>query len=171
MSHFRIEEVPSFYHRYVDPLKEEDLINILENASAKTLGFLNDLEEANGDFRYASGKWSVKEVICHMLDAERVFCFRALTFARNDKTELPGFDENAYAPEANATSRTIAELAREASNLRATTLDLFKSFTPEMSTRTGLANNGKFSVRGIGYIIAGHELHHLTILQERYFPS
>ncbi len=171
MSQFSIEEIPAFYHRYVEPLKEQNMIDVLHETSEKTLRFLNDLEESNGDFRYASGKWSVKEVLCHMLDAERVFCFRALTFARNDRTELPGFDENTYTPEANAASRSIAELLQEVARLRATTLDLFKSFTSEMLNRKGIANKGNFTVRGIGYIIAGHELHHLTILQDRYFPS
>lgn len=171
MSQFSIEEIPTFYHRYVEPLKGKSLIDILETTGRKTQAFLKDLEESNGDFRYSAGKWSVKEVICHMLDAERVFCFRAMTFARNDKTALPGFDENTYAPQANAEARTIAQLAQEASRLRATTIDLFKSFSNEMLSRTGVANKGDFTVRGIGYIIAGHELHHLTILQERYFPS
>jgi hypothetical protein len=171
MAQFSIEEIPAFYHRYVEPLKEQNLIDALEQTSRKVLHYLGDLEESNGDFRYAPGKWSVKEVLGHMLDAERVFSFRALTFARNDKTELPGFDENAYAPETNAASRTIADLVLEASRLRATSLDLFKSFTPEMLGRIGTANKGNFTVRGIGYIIAGHELHHLTILQDRYFPG
>lgn len=171
MSQFSIEELPPFYHRYVEPLKGKDLLEVLESTNHKTQSFLNNLEESNGDFRYASGKWSVKEVICHMLDAERIFCFRALTFARNDKTELPGFDENTYAPQANAEVRTIAELVMEATRLRATTFDLFKSFSDEMLNRTGVANKGSFTVRGIGYIIAGHELHHLNVLQERYFPS
>ncbi len=171
MSQFSIEEIPSFYHRYAEPLKGKDMMEVLQTTSLKTQNFLNDLEESNGDFRYASGKWSVKEVICHMLDAERVFCFRALTFARGDKTELPGFDENTYAPQANAEARSIVELIREAARLRATTVDLFKSFSSEMLERTGVANGGNFTVRGIGYIIAGHELHHLSILQERYFPS
>lgn len=171
MSQFKIAEIPPFYHRYVEPIKEKDLFDVLESTNQKTQVFLNNLEESNGDFRYASGKWSVKEVVCHMLDAERVFCFRALTFARNDKTELPGFDENAYAPEANAEVRTLAELVQEAVRLRTTTIDLFKSFSTEMLNRTGVANKGTFTVKGIGYIIAGHELHHLTILRDRYFPG
>lgn len=171
MAQFNIEEIPSFYHRYVNPLKNDDLLSILEQTHQKTQNLLKDVEESNGDFRYGTGKWSVKEVICHMLDAERVFCFRALTFARNDKTALPGFDENTYAPEANAEARTVSQLAKEALRLRATTIDLFKSFSDEMLSRTGIANSGNFTVRGIGYIIAGHELHHLNVLQERYFPS
>ena len=171
MSQFSIEEIPSFYHRYVNPLKGYDLIQVLGQTHQKTQNLFRDIEEANGDYSYSSGKWSVKEVICHMLDAERVFCFRALTFARGDKTELPGFDENTYAPEANAGARTVAELAKEAARLRATTIDLFRSFSEEMLTRAGIANTGDFTVRGIGYIIAGHELHHLNVLQERYFPS
>lgn len=171
MSQFTLEEIPGFYHRYVEPLKGKEMMEVLHSTSLKTQKFLNDLEESNGDFRYAAGKWSVKEVVCHMLDAERIFCYRALTFARNDKTALPGFDENTYAPEANAESRTIAELVQEAIRLRVTTIDLFKSFTSEMLVRTGVANKGTFTVRGVGYIIAGHELHHLTILQDRYFPS
>lgn len=171
MSQFSIEEIPAFYHRYVEPLKGKNMIEVLEEINHKTQVFLNALEESNGDFRYAPGKWSVKEVICHMLDAERIFCFRALTFARNDKTELPGFDENTYAPEANAEARTLATLSKEAARLRTTTLDLFNGFSVEMLNRTGVANKGNFTVRGIGYIIAGHELHHLNVLQERYFPS
>ncbi len=171
MAQFSIEEIPSFYHRYVEPLKGKNMIEVLESVNHKTRVFLNDLEESNGDFRYAPGKWSVKEVICHLLDAERIFCFRALAFARNDKTELPGFDENTYAPEANAEARTLAALVQEAARLRDTTLDLFNSFSLEMLNRTGVANKGNFTVRGIGYIIAGHELHHLNVLQERYFPG
>jgi dihydroxyacetone kinase len=103
-----------------------------------------------------------------MLDVERIFAYRALRFARNDKTPLSGFEENDYAPQANAEARTINDLANEAERLRATTLDLYKSFTPEMLQRTGTANKAELSVLNLGYIIAGHESHHRKILKERY---
>ncbi len=103
-----------------------------------------------------------------MMDTERVMSYRALRFARNDKTPLHGFEENDYAPEANASGRTLKALAEEMARLRLTTIDLFKSFTDEMLMRRGLANNVEFSVLTLGYIISGHESHHRTILKDRY---
>lgn len=132
---------------------------------------LRTVPEDKGEYRYEHGKWSIKELICHMMDAERIFAYRALRFARNDSTELPGFEENDYAPEANAHSRTLKQLMNEAEALRKTTLDLFSSFTPEMLQRKGSANKSVVSVINIGYIIAGHETHHRNILNERYLKS
>lgn len=110
----------------------------------------------------------MKEVLCHIQDAERIFAYRALRFARNDKTELPGFDEVQYTPESNAHARTLKQLIDELHRLRVTTFDLFNSFTPEMLSRSGKANNNLVSVLNLGYIIAGHELHHLEVLKSRY---
>jgi hypothetical protein len=106
-----------------------------------------------------------------MIDAERIFAYRALRFARNDKTDLPGFEEKDYAPEANAHGRSIQHLADEAERVRLSTIDLFKSFTPEMLMREGTANKNKISVFNIGYIIPGHETHHRKILTERYLKA
>lgn len=132
---------------------------------------LSAVPEDMGEYRYEKGKWSIKELVCHMMDAERIFAYRALRFARNDSTELSSFEENDYAPEANAHSRSLKQLLREAETLRKTTLDLFSSFTPEMLQRKGTVNKNVVSVINIGYIIAGHETHHRNVLNERYLKA
>lgn len=168
MSRPDLNSVPAFYKRYVEHVKEMDVIEALKFSADRTLEMIRSIPESKGEYRYAEGKWSIKELLNHMIDAERIMCYRALRFARNDKTDLPGFEENDYAPEANAHGRTIAQLADEAQRLRATTIDLFSSFTPEMMKREGTANKNKLSVLTLGYVVSGHESHHRQILKERY---
>jgi DinB superfamily len=163
-----IEFLPQFYRRYVDHVKGYDLLEAFNISSSETVNLVRALPEDKGEFRYAPEKWTIKELLCHMLDTERILSYRALRFARNDKTPLHGFEENDYAPEANAGNRSLASIADEMVRLRLTTIDLFKSFTEEMLTRKGLANNVEFSVLTLGYIISGHESHHRSILNERY---
>lgn len=148
-----------------------NVLDALQSSIKKTVALLEPLEEAMGEYRYAPGKWSVKELLCHMMDAERIFAYRALRFSRNDATPLSGFEENDYAPQANAHSRSLQQLVGEMKNLRATSVDLFASMTPEMLQRKGTANNKLVSVINIGYIIAGHETHHRNILTERYLKK
>jgi hypothetical protein len=167
----QLETLPSFYTRYVDNVKDLDMLDALSSASTKVLKVVRAIPESKGEFRYAPGKWTIKEVLTHMMDVERIMAYRALRFARNDKTDLPGFEENDYAPEANAHSRTISQLADQMARLRTTTIDLFASFTDEMLKRDGTANKNKLSVINLGYIIPGHELHHLRVLEERYLKS
>lgn len=164
----QIETVPTFYQRYVERVKSYEMLEALRVINKQTLEVIKNIPEAKGDYRYEPGKWSIKELLCHMMDAERIFAYRALRFARNDKTELHGFEENDYAPEANAHGRNLQQLSNEMQRLRITTLDLFTSFTPEMLERSGKANGTEVSVLNIGYIVAGHEAHHLSVLQERY---
>lgn len=161
-------QLPPFYRRYIEFVKDQDLIEALEQSAKSTLDLIHTIPETKGEYRYAEGKWSIKELLNHMMDAERVQAYRALRISRNDKTPLHGFEENDYAPQANAHSRSVKELAEEMARLRTTTLDLFRSFTPGMLERTGSANNTTFSVLHLGYIIAGHECHHRKILMERY---
>lgn len=163
--------LPDFYKNYVALVKDMNLIEALEQSVKLTHELISNLPETKGDYRYAPGKWSIKELLCHLLDAERVFAYRAMRFARNDATPLPGFDENEYAPQANAEARSLKQLADELMRLRLTTLDLFKGFTNEMLQRKGSANNSVISVVNIGYVIAGHETHHRNILNERYLAS
>jgi uncharacterized damage-inducible protein DinB len=144
------------------------MLEALSNSGDITSAFVLALPEERGAYRYAPEKWSIKEVICHIMDAERIFAYRALRFSRNDATPLHGFEENDYAPEANARARTLTQLAEEMKRLRASTIDLFASFTPEMLERKGSANNSTISVINLGYVIAGHETHHRNILTERY---
>ena len=171
MTRPQLETLPAFHRTYVDNVKDLDMLDALRTASQSSLKIIRAIPETKGEFRYETGKWSIKEVLTHMMDVERILSYRALRFARNDKTDLPGFEENDYAPEANAHSRTIAQLADEMSRLRTTTLDLFSSFTDKMLKREGIANKNHLSVVNLGYIIPGHELHHLRILQERYLKA
>ena len=147
------------------------MLEALTNSGQAIQALLKTTPEDKGVFRYAPEKWSVKELLCHMMDAERIFSYRALRFARNDSTNLAGFDENSYAPEANAHARSLQQLADEMLRLRATTIDLFSSFSAEMLQRKGTANNNIVSVVNLGYIIAGHETHHRNILNERYLKQ
>lgn len=163
-----LSAIPPFYRKYVEHVKDLDMLEAMRHSSKLTLTMVRAIPEEKGEFRYQSEKWSIKELLCHMMDAERIFAYRALTFARNDKTSLPGFEENDYAPEANAHGRSIQQLADEMERLRLTNLDLFSSFTPVMLNRTGSANNTDISVLHLGYILAGHESHHRSVLQERY---
>lgn len=147
------------------------MLEALEQSGKQTIALLSAIPEDMGEYRYEKGKWSIKELICHMMDAERIFAYRALRFARNDQTELPAFEENDYAPQANAHARSLKQLITEVENLRRTTLDLFKSFTPEMLQRKGPANKNIVSVINIGYIISGHETHHRNVMNERYLRA
>ncbi len=163
-----LDTVPTFYRRYVEHVKDFDMIHILEHSNRQLITLTRSIPEEKGEYRYAHEKWSIKELLCHMMDAERIFGYRALRFARNDSTPLEGFEENDYAPEANAHGRSIQQLADEMERLRKSTIDLFMSFTPVMLSRKGSANNTEISVLNLGYIIPGHETHHRLILQERY---
>lgn len=163
-----LSAVPPFYRKYVEHVKDLDVIEAMRLSSKLTLDLVRAIPEEKGEFRYQPEKWSIKELLCHMMDAERIFAYRALTFARNDKTPLPGFEENDYAPEANAQGRTVQQIADEMERLRLTNIDLFSSFTSAMLKRTGTANKTEVSVLSLGYILAGHESHHRTVLQERY---
>lgn len=166
-----LETVPTFYKNYVNHVKDFEMLEALQISNQQVLQLVRGLPTEKGSYRYHSGKWSIQELLCHMMDAERIFAYRALRFARNDKKELQGFEENDYATEANAHARSLPQLADEMERLRKTTLDLFTSFTPEMLKRTGKANNTEVSVLNLGYIIAGHETHHRTVLQERYLTN
>lgn len=163
-----LAEVPIFYKGYVENVKDMDVIEALQQSSKVALNIFRSIPEDMGIYRYADGKWSIKELLNHMMDAERIFAYRALRFSRNDKTPLPGFEENDYAPLANPHARTIAQLTNEMERLRATTIDLYSSFSPDMLKREGQANNNKLSVLTLGYVIAGHETHHRKIIVERY---
>lgn len=163
-----LETIPPFYKNYVKQLDDSDILTAMRISGFRTMELVHSIPEKMSDHRYAEGKWSVCEVLCHMEDAERIFAYRALRFARNDKTPLAGFEEKDYAPQANASGRTLKKIADEMQHLRSSTLDLFESFTAEMLARKGTANNNEMSVAAIGFIIAGHETHHCNILKERY---
>ncbi len=166
-----LESVPHFYKNYVKQIEETDLIQALRISGHRMLELVHFIKEEKADYRYADGKWSIRELLCHVIDAERIFAYRALTFARNDKTNLPGFEENEYAAQANASGRSLKKIADEMAHLRVSTIDMFEGFTPDMLARKGSANKNEISVVSFGFIIAGHETHHRKILMERYLSA
>lgn len=166
-----LDTIPHFYKNYVKQVEESDLLQALRVSGHRTLEIIHAIAEERQDFQYAEGKWTVREVLCHMIDAERIFAYRALRFARQDKTPLAGWDENQYAPQANAAQRPLKRIADEMRHLRISTLDLFESFSEEMLWHKGVANNSELSVIALGFIIAGHETHHRKILVDRYLSK
>lgn len=157
-----------FYAGYVARVPEGDIVSLLERQMEETAAFLGGLPESLGDHRYGPGKWSIKEVVGHLADAERVFAYRALRFARGDATPLAPFDENAWVPESGCDRRTLADLAAEFRAVRLATLALVRSLSDETAARAGTASGRTVTVRALVYITLGHELHHLAILRERY---
>ena len=161
-------EFAPFYQRYIDRVPEGDLLDVLETQLRETTALLEGASPEQAAHRYAPGKWSVKEVIGHMTDVERVMAYRALRIARGDATPLPGFDENAYVARAGFDGRPLAELLAAFRATRTATLALLSGFDETMVLRTGTANDAPASARALAYIIAGHERHHVTLLRERY---
>lgn len=162
------EHYDSYFERYIKLVKGNDILKILNDQSRATQEVLNSFSEHKGNYRYADGKWTVKEVVGHLLDTERIFAYRALCIARGEKKSLPGFDENDYTREGNFNRRELFELNYEFRLLRESNILLFRSFTPEMLEMKGFANESIISVNAILYIIAGHEIHHMNVLLKRY---
>jgi hypothetical protein len=161
------EYVP-YFGKYISLVEGDDIIAALSNQIDDTLAFIHGLSESQGDLRYAPDKWSIKEVIGHLIDTERIFAYRALRFARNDQSALPGFDENSYVAHSNYGARLLADLAEEFEFVRKANIYLFRHLGEEVWLRRGKANDNEISVRALAYNIAGHELHHLGIIRERY---
>lgn len=163
------DEHAPYYSKYVSQLPAgADVLDLLRTQAVVTARLLAATDESLGGVRYADGKWSVKEVVGHLSDGERVFAYRALRFGRTDTTELPGFDENVYVPAGKFDRRTLADVAAEFAAVRVASLALFDSFDDEALLRRGTANAQPVSVRALAAIIAGHEVHHVALLRERY---
>jgi hypothetical protein len=157
-----------YYESYIKLIDGDDILKILNEQSKKTQDVLNSFSEHKGNFRYADGKWTVKEVVGHLLDTERVFAYRALCIARGEKKSLPGYDQDDYVKDGNFNSRELFELNYEYRLLRESNLLLFRSFTPEMLKKRGFANETSVTVLAILFMIAGHEKHHMKVLREKY---
>ena len=164
------EHLP-YYGRYIAMVPDGDILDILASQKTATLDLLRGLPEAKGDFQYAPDKWTVKELIGHMSDTERIFAYRALRFGRNDATPLAGFEENDYVRDASFGDYSMAELSAEFAAVREATVHLFKHMGGIAPTRRGPANGAEVTVRALAYITAGHELHHLNILRTRYLNA
>lgn len=162
------DEYAPYYAGYIARVGDGDIVHHLDEQLVETLGLLTTLPEERGGYRYAPGKWSIRQLIGHVSDAERIFTYRALRFARADATELAGFDENNFVAHARFDERSLASLADELEAVRWATLAFFDSLVPDEWERRGVANGNAATVRGLAWIIAGHELHHLNILRTRY---
>ena len=164
-----LNRVHPFYHNYISLVTEEELLKSFELNEVLFFNFLKGIPEAKHDYRYAEGKWTIKEMLQHLMDAERVFAYRALCFARKDSQVLPGFDENEYARQSLAHSRKWEEMTDEFFNLRKATHAMFASFSKEQLNASGISGGGMNNyVLGIGFVMLGHCNHHKRILEERY---
>jgi hypothetical protein len=159
---------PAYFQRYIDQVPEEDLHDAFRNQFPVMKAFLDSISEEQAVYAYAAGKWTLKEVLQHITDTERIFNYRALCMARNEQASLPGFDENEYAAQSFANSRTWKSLAEELLAVRHATELLFGSFNPEALDRTGTSNNNLISVASFGFMIPGHFYHHKRVIEERY---
>ncbi len=162
-------EYASYYAPYVQSVSDEyTLIEELEISVHRLIKFVQNIPMDKFDYRYAEGKWTIKDILQHLIDTERILAYRALRFSRNDQTPLANFDENEYVIEANANRRSIQELLTELAVVRQATLSLFKTFSQEELLRSGIASNNTMSVRAFGFVIIGHQNHHQRIFEERY---
>ena len=161
-------EYNPYYANYISQVPERDILTILRSSIDETAGVLASQPASIASYRYAPGKWSVAEVINHLVDSERTFGFRAFWFARKGTGELPSFDQDPFVTEANVGARSLDGLFEEWRSVRASNLTLFETIDDEASLRTGIASSNRFSVRTFPWIIAGHEIHHRKQIQERY---
>jgi len=163
-----INDYAPYYHNYVMYVKEDDLHTAFTNQSLPMELFLNSIPEAKAGYAYAEGKWTVKQLLQHLIDAERIFAHRALWFARQSPAPLSGFDENEFAVIADGGNRSLTSLVEEMIIVRKSTASLFAGFTEKELNTAGTANNHSITVNALGFVILGHFLHHKRILEERY---
>ncbi|HET8887104.1 MAG TPA: DinB family protein [Salinimicrobium sp.] len=165
-------EYDGFFENYLKVLpKNIGLLRLLEQGKQETTTYFKSIPTDKLMFSYAEAKWTPKEILLHLVDTERILAYRALRIARRDRTELEGFNENDFATASNANMIAIHDLLEEYLHVRNATISLFKNFSHETLKLTGIANAKEISVGAIGFILAGHELHHLKIIEERYLKS
>lgn len=162
--------MPEFFDRYINRVEDIELLQAFSKYDRFESLIAPETLEALDDKVYAPGKWTVKDIIQHLIDTERIMSYRALRFARNDTTVLPGFDEDLFGENAKASQRPLNELLSEFQLTRQSTIALFSSFDDEMLHRTGICFNKTVSVIAIGFILVGHPIHHANIIRERYLP-
>ncbi len=162
-------EYHPYYSTYIEAMGDVPLLPALEEGLKDMQSFMACLEDHKLTFAYDTGKWTVAEVLVHLLDTERIFQYRALRFARNDRSELPGFEQDDYVVESFANQRTKAGILEEFMGIRQASISLFRSFNEDSLQRMGTASGVKMSVRALGYVICGHQAHHLKVLEDYYF--
>jgi len=164
-------EFPSFYAGYVGSVRDGDIRDIVREGKEELAATLGSIPESRGEYAYAEGKWSIKTVIGHMIDAERIFSYRALRISRGDKTPIEGFEQDDYVRNASFERRSVADLLAEFETVRRATVFLFRSLDAQAWSRRGIASQNEVTVRALAYIIAGHELHHMEVLRQKYLPA
>lgn len=163
-----INPMPEYFDRYIYLAEDVDIIKALQIGLEEIKNAPLEQWKAIGDKVYAEGKWTIKDILQHLIDTERIFSYRAMCIARGETVKLPSFEETDYAKNANAVYRTLEELVNELRNVRVSFIDLYKSFTSDMLLKTGPSFNGTYSVLAIGFIMAGHPRWHFRIIEERY---
>ena len=163
----RSEHAP-YFSRYIDLVPETDILAALQSQMDTTSSILRSVDEERSTYRYAEGKWTIKQVIGHVGDAERIFAYRALAIARGEKNPLPGFDEDTYVRQGEFDSWTYADLVDALMIVRRSNVLMLRNLTPEAWDRRGVANDSPATVRALAYSMLGHERHHLNVLRERY---
>lgn len=160
-----------YIQRYLDLVPSGDWVKELQTSGEKTIAVYSKLSEEQSHFAYAEGKWTLKELLLHLCDTERIFQYRILAIARGDKNELPGFDEELYASQSFANKRHLDSLLEEYQLIRKSSRILLETMNPSALTNIGTANGNQISAETIGKLIVGHNLHHLNIIEERYLPN
>ena len=164
-------EYPPHFEDYVSRVPPGDVLERLQGQLEELLTLLGGLSDEEARFRYAPDKWSIKQIIGHLSDTERIMSYRGLCAARSETTGLPSFDENAYVAAASFDARPLADLLAELATVRAATVSLFRGLTPEELLRRGTASGREYTSRAMAYMIVGHEIHHVRVLRERYLPG
>lgn len=164
----KVGDYDPYYSSYINFYEDENILDVLEEQVKSSEKFLKSIAEEQGNFSYADRKWTIKEVIGHIIDVERVMAYRALSFARGEKQSLPGFEQDDYVAETDFSNRTLNDLIDELKAVRKSNIILFKSFDERILERRGNANGVEVTVLALIYIIAGHEKHHIQILKKRY---
>lgn len=170
MKRSEIVPMPQFFDRYINLVEDVDLFEGFAKYTPEHVFAETEKLIALGDRVYAEGKWTVKDILQHVIDNERIMSYRALRFSRNDKAQLPGYDEEILAANTIANNRTIDDLMEEFAELRRSTITLFKNMDKTMLTRIGNANHTEISALALGFVILGHPLHHMNVVRDRYFP-
>jgi uncharacterized damage-inducible protein DinB len=164
-------EYPAFFATYIDLVPSDDLLQELEQSFQQTMAILESLTEEQASFRYAPGKWTIKEVVGHMVDTERIMNYRALCIARGDTTPFPGFDEEAYVSHSEFAERSLQSLLQDFSLVRQASMNLLERLPTDAWSRVGTVNNNKIVVSALGFIIVGHGLHHTNVIRDRYMAT
>lgn len=163
-----LNDFPEYYRRYIEKVIDKDILNYFSEQKNIVVNFFASIDEEKSKYRYAENKWSIRQILGHLCDSERIFMTRALKFARNEKQSLPGFEENEYVDSANFNELSLELLINDFVKMRESHISLFKTFNDEILDRKGIANNTEYSVSSVLFIMAGHVDHHINIIKERY---